>query len=334
MDYTKLLRDLLKEATQFEQYKRLGVLSQILATICMLPIIAIDLVLIAQFFVIDFILKGLSAPFEILHQFVKKERGEVRHATEAVIYAITLPFLFIYHIYIALFSFYFYLSWFLIMVFTYLATLGGIRWQPFIMDAKFDGERDQYIYMPYEDVAGLLIFVNFAAIIAYFVFIFLGRYSTEHEVYLLYTACSSLSWFVYWFMLLIVTPIAFRKIKKIDKSNAKDSEKSTNNTNNTDIEESYYAQYDKSESVNTDALKAEITAKETKQSTVDSSISKGNKTEVGALKYQLHYALQYNTIDGMTAYLSNIDDERVKNILQQPKDKISDLVKELYNSLG
>ena len=148
MDYTKLLKNLLREATQFKQYKRFPVAITVLMVICMLPIIAIELFLLGMFFVADFIFKGCAAPLTVLHRFVKNERGDVRHATEAVIYAITLPFIFAYNIFMSLASLYFYILWFLIMVFTYLLTLGGIRWQPFIMDAKFDEETPEYNYKP------------------------------------------------------------------------------------------------------------------------------------------------------------------------------------------
>ena len=228
MNYTQMLKKLLKESLRLEQYKRLSIICRAMITICMLPIIIADIVLIGQFFVIDFLLKGLSTPFQLLHLFVENERKEVRHATEAVIYAITLPFLFVYNICLAMQSFYFYLSWFCIMCLTYLWTLGGIKWQPFIMDVTFESEPDEYVYKPSLKTASAIITVTFSLLVCYLVCAILAiqcfdvftntNYESFLNIYKFFFTISNLVLSVYSIMLLIVTPIVFRKSKAcIDK---------------------------------------------------------------------------------------------------------------------
>ena len=133
--------------------------------VCLLPLIIYDLYLIACYFVAAFVLKGLSTPVEVLHSFVKKERNAVRHATEAVLYAVTMPFIFLYNIVLAMFSFYFYILWFLIMVVTYVVTMGGIKWQPFITEAEFDGNYN-YEVKPSTSRAKKLTFIPVVCLIA------------------------------------------------------------------------------------------------------------------------------------------------------------------------
>ena len=164
MNYTKKITGLLKEATQFAQYKRLPAFNKYGMAVCLLPLIIYDLYLIACYFVAAFVLKGLSTPVEVLHSFVKKERNAVRHATEAVLYAVTMPFIFLYNIVLAMFSFYFYILWFLIMVVTYVVTMGGIKWQPFITEAEFDGNYN-YEVKPGDARAKKLTFIPVVCLI-------------------------------------------------------------------------------------------------------------------------------------------------------------------------
>ena len=140
MNYTKKMGGLIAETFKLVQYKRLPLVNQILMALCLLPLTVFDAFLVASYYISAFILKGLSTPVDILHAFVKKERGEVRHATEAVLYVVAMPFIFLYNIVLAMFSFYFYILWFLIMAVTYVITLGGIRWQPFVTEAEYDGK--------------------------------------------------------------------------------------------------------------------------------------------------------------------------------------------------
>lgn len=142
MDYNKKLFDLLKEARTLVQYKRLPVIFRILLFIPMLPLIIHDALLIAGYLISAFIYQGISTPFNIVHDFVKKEREGVKDLAEAAICLIATPLLLIYQLFLALFSFGFYISWFFIMLYTYIITLGGIKWQPYIKEATFDNNLD------------------------------------------------------------------------------------------------------------------------------------------------------------------------------------------------
>ena len=144
MDYKNKLLSLIKEANLVPQYKRLPRFFRFLLVISMLPVICFDFCLIIDYFILAFIHKGLSTPFDILYDFVHKERKDANDLTNAAICLVTMPGLFIFKALLAIFSFVFYIQWFAIMCATYIATLGGIRWQPYILEATFDVDLNNF----------------------------------------------------------------------------------------------------------------------------------------------------------------------------------------------
>ena len=51
-----------------------------------------------------------------------------------------MPFIFFQHVILAFNSFMFFFQWFGLMLQAYIMTLGKIKWQPVIFEAKFDEE--------------------------------------------------------------------------------------------------------------------------------------------------------------------------------------------------
>lgn len=167
MDYNKQLLGLLKEVKAFIQYKRLPVIFRLLLIIPMLPIIIYDAHLIALYFIRAFILKGISIPFNILHDFVKAERDGKTDIVDAAICLVSMPVLVLYQLFLALFSFEFFINWFSIMCCTYIVTLGGVKWQPYVKEATFGDNLEGLVPAPSKKAAKLFsIFVFFAPILS------------------------------------------------------------------------------------------------------------------------------------------------------------------------
>ena len=76
-----------------------------------------------------------------------------------------MPGLFIIKALLAAFSFIFYIEWFKIMCTTYIATLGGIRWQPYIGDAIFYEDLNGFKPAPTSKVAIIFTIIHFASFI-------------------------------------------------------------------------------------------------------------------------------------------------------------------------
>ena len=138
MNYTKKLNALLSEATKAVQYKELSKFQKFAYVFAMLPLFVMDALMIAFYYVFTFVLNGLGAPFCVLSDYVKKEREGSKAAADAVICLVAMPFLFVYQVYLSLASFVFYVLWFTIMAVTYVISLGGIKWRPYITEAEFN----------------------------------------------------------------------------------------------------------------------------------------------------------------------------------------------------
>lgn len=87
-----------------------------------------------------FFFKALSSPVDYLQSWLKGQKDDVHHATQAVIYFVCLPFIFCQQVLLAFSAMSFFFQWFGLMLSAYIMTLGAVRWQPVISDAKFETE--------------------------------------------------------------------------------------------------------------------------------------------------------------------------------------------------
>ena len=138
MDYLALIKGLLGEVSSSKRIAKLGTPVKILAFIGLLPFIIGSAFAILGYVCLTFFYKIVSASVDYLEKWVDRKKADVRQATEAVLYFVTMPWIFFCNVLLSFASVLYCLSWFFIQCFTYLASLGGIKWQPFIMDAKFD----------------------------------------------------------------------------------------------------------------------------------------------------------------------------------------------------
>ena len=139
MDYLSNLKNLKKEFLEAgrNKYKSLFIVWRILLTIIFLPVrIAFFFGRIGYWFT-WFFFKGLSAPVDYLQNWLKAQKEGVAQAPQAIIYLVCLPLIFFQHVILAFFSFAFFFQWFVLMLQAYVMTLGAVRWQPIITDAKF-----------------------------------------------------------------------------------------------------------------------------------------------------------------------------------------------------
>lgn len=207
MDYFKLMDNFLAEVRQLRQYKRLPIIPSILIAVCMLPVMIVCFGIFIFYEILAFIHKAMATPTEVLKNYVKQERNEIGHITQAVFYLITQPWIFMCEILLSFISLIFYFVWFFFMAAAYLATLGGVKWQPFITEAKFDNCQN-YTYRPSNIVATV-----YAALTAVSMFIwavsYLSLYETpDQQMYDLYRTFVG----IYVILVCIVNPLIFKKI--------------------------------------------------------------------------------------------------------------------------
>ena len=209
MHYSTLMKGLLSEIKQGVQYKRMITPIKVLAIIAMAPWVATFEILSFIYRVCLFVYKALAAPASHLHQWMKEQKDEVKHATQAVLYAVCLPVIFLFQIALSLFSIVFYLVWFVYMLNGYILSFGGIKWQPSIADASYENSDVSGNYKP--GFVGTTVFVSmtfgFLALALLFGLIFAVAPFVETLALMMVFAGA------YAVMVWIVNPIMFRKSK-------------------------------------------------------------------------------------------------------------------------
>jgi len=138
MNYNSIIKSFICEAKSGIQYKRMGKPFSIFSFIAMLPMIIAATAQVIAYYVLLFVYNGLASSVEYLERWLEGKRGGVRHATEAVLYLVAMPYIFFCQALLAFFAIVFYFCWFALMCCAYVATLGGVKWQPFLNTASFD----------------------------------------------------------------------------------------------------------------------------------------------------------------------------------------------------
>ena len=138
MTYQDKIKGLFSEALQGINYSYISPNLRKIMVVILSPIILSSILLYTTFTVLDFLYRLLIGPCEYLEQWVDKKRENVHWLTEAVIFSITLPFIFLSRILISLYANIYEITWLLLLITTYIATLGGVRWQAYIIDAEYD----------------------------------------------------------------------------------------------------------------------------------------------------------------------------------------------------
>ena len=132
MDYQKSIKSLLKEAREGLSYQQLDKPYRVFLKIALFPIYIVTVALIMIYYIQLFFYNAMMSPVNYLEAWQEKKKEGIQHATQAVLYFVSTPAIFFFRVLISLMSFNFFFQWFLLMCFTYLATLGGVEWQPYI----------------------------------------------------------------------------------------------------------------------------------------------------------------------------------------------------------
>jgi hypothetical protein len=140
MDYLKLLSGLKKEFLEAgrAKYESLHIVLRIIFTIIFIPLRIGFFFGRIGFWFTWFFFKALSAPVDYLQKWLNSQKEGLQHATQAVLYFVCIPVIFTQHVTLAFNAFSFFFQWFGLMIQAYVLTLGAVRWQPVISEAKFD----------------------------------------------------------------------------------------------------------------------------------------------------------------------------------------------------
>lgn len=222
MNYSKLINSLTAEMKKGVQYARLPKLVKIFMIVAVAPLIVSFVVSKFIYWVTLFFFKMISSPAEQLHNWIRKQKDELQHATQAVLYFVCLPAVFGLQLLLSFSALAFFFQWFLLMVQGYVLTLGGIKWQPFITEASFDEEQTQYVCKPEVNVAAIYAYVTAGALLLYILIYFISGIVKDSlmdefskglfEFYKVLGSVNGAVSKIYLILLFIVNPILFKKV--------------------------------------------------------------------------------------------------------------------------
>ena len=140
MNYSSIIKNLFCEIACQRSYSRLHPVLKIVTAILMLPFIVTGASASAVYYILLFLRNGCCISADELEAWVSKKKEGVHFLPEAVLYFVTTPFIFFCRVMLTIFSGFLYFTWFQIMLCFYVATLGGIRWQPCLNATTFEKE--------------------------------------------------------------------------------------------------------------------------------------------------------------------------------------------------
>ena len=140
MDYLQLIKNLKKEflAAGREKYTSMPKVVSIIITIIMIPLRVGFFFGRLGYWLTWFFFKAIAAPVDYLQNWLEKQKESLGDISKAVLLLVCMPTIFMQQVILAFNSFAFFFQWFGLMIQAYILTLGGVRWQPVISEAKFD----------------------------------------------------------------------------------------------------------------------------------------------------------------------------------------------------
>ena len=141
MDYSVSVKKLFKELARIKSYSCLRPVLRIVMTVLMLPFIIGGASMAVVYCVLCFFRNTWQIISDELESWLEKKEQGKHWGPVTVLYLVTFPFIFLVRSMMAfVFSGALYITWFVLMTFVYIASLGGVRWQPQLNKVDYDRE--------------------------------------------------------------------------------------------------------------------------------------------------------------------------------------------------
>ena len=206
MNYSTHLKNLLSETFERKQYKNLPVVFRIFGFIAVFPFIFCSTLLVIYYSILDFVHKLCSSAVNYLEDWLKKTKENTSSLAEAVIYFVTLPFIYFSHIILSILSIAFFVVWFFLECFLYIATLCGIKWRPYINQLDYANDKP---YTPKSNVvaAGISLVTLAVLYLVYLILYIIFYVDYNYDV----LSAANIIINIYYFAASIALPIIFKK---------------------------------------------------------------------------------------------------------------------------
>ena len=213
MNYYKLLKNFFNEAVSFKTYKKLGMPLGILAAVALLPFILLTGAYMITMASLLFAYGSLESSVKFLEIWLDEKRKNVKHATEAVLYAVCMPTIFFFTFLLSMFASVFYILWFVLQVIAYIATLGATKWQPLISYASYDDEGDFSMKYDYNAAFGVIVGL-LMLFVGWLVVFIIAMSEGDEELFIAFSAIYG----TYTLCAYVGVPIVFRKSKGTEEA--------------------------------------------------------------------------------------------------------------------
>ena len=142
MDYLGLLKNLKKEfkTANRARYQGMNIVLRIILTLVFIPLRLSFFIGTLSYWFTWFFFKAFAAPAEYLASWYNKQKETLGDISKAFLILVCMPFIFLQQVILAFNAFSFFFQWFGLILQAYIMTLGKLRWQPVITEAKFDNE--------------------------------------------------------------------------------------------------------------------------------------------------------------------------------------------------
>ena len=160
-NYIKGVTAVVKEAQKLKKYKAMPLAFAIVVGVLMLPLAIAAIIFGVALYVIGYIYYVASSPTQKLHELLRNEGKELKHASQFIIYFLSWGFVF--GAYALLFGFAVMLNilYTLFVILAYVATLGGFKFHAFVTEedisVEVDGEYNLAVIIVYIAAMAVLI---------------------------------------------------------------------------------------------------------------------------------------------------------------------------------
>ena len=131
IDFLAKMKTLLKEALKFKKYKQMHPCLAVFTGIFMIPVVLMSCAVTAFLAFLSFVYTVFASPVKFLHALVSGEGQNVKHATQAVIYFLSWPTVFVCYLFISLLLLLILPTYALLSALLYVWTLGGFKFHLF-----------------------------------------------------------------------------------------------------------------------------------------------------------------------------------------------------------
>ena len=206
MNYSKLLKGLVKEVFSFKQYGEFGMAGKVFAFVAVLPFIVLSTFALVFYVVTDFIYNVFASAVKYLECWVDDRKKGISPITEAVLFLVSMPWIFFCHVFLSFGAVFFYLIWFVAQCGLYTATLGGITWQPYINSATYE---DAVEWEPdnNDTACSAVVMLSFGMMALYLLLSFVYRVTDNYD---LNTVANNII-LIQMLFTVVVFPIVFKK---------------------------------------------------------------------------------------------------------------------------